>query len=205
MDNSKITFIIPTIGRITLIDTINTLLKQTNSNWKAIIIFDGIEPTLSMDDNRIKIIQSKKLGIGKNSAGMVRNFGITYAETEWVAFLDDDDGVKNTYVETFYDELLFDNDIIIFRMERNRKSILPPPGCSNFSRCLVGISFAVKKYIFEEGTVFKPSAVEDFLFLDSCRSKGYKIMISPYVLYFVKNYNDNKYIDKIFDRVFINT
>lgn len=205
MDDSKITFIIPTIGRITLIDTINTLLKQTNSNWKAIIIFDGIEPTLSMEDNRIKIIQSKKLGIGKNSAGMVRNFGITYAETEWVAFLDDDDGVKNTYVETFYDELLFDNDIIIFRIEGIRKRILPPPDCSNIIRGLVGISFAVKKYIFEEGIVFKPSAIEDFLFLDSCRSKGYKIMISPYVLYFVKNYNDDKYIDKIFDRVFINT
>ena len=56
ISETKLTFIIPTIGRSTLIDSIKTLLNQTNSKWKAIIIFDGIEPTLCIDDERIKII-----------------------------------------------------------------------------------------------------------------------------------------------------
>ena len=155
ISETKITFIIPTIGRSTLIDSIKTLLNQTNSKWKAIIIFDGIEPTLFIDDERIKIIQSKKMGIDGASrttgrAGYVRNFGITYAETEWVAFLDDDDGVKNTYVATFYDEIKYsNNDIIIFRMD-NIDGILPPHGCSSFFLNHVGISFTVKKNIFEQ-------------------------------------------------------
>ena len=137
-------------------------------------------------------------------AGYVRNFGITYAETEWVSFLDDDDGVKNTYVETFYDEIkVRNNDIIIFRMGIKLK-ILPPPDCSNFSMNRVGISFAVKKYIFDKDTCFISSSAEDFVFLDNCRSKGYKIMISPYVLYFVRNYNSDTYTDKTFNRVYIN-
>ena len=214
MDNSenrsetKITFIIPTIGRPTLTNTINTLKNQSNSNWKAIIIFDGIEPNLLIDDERIKIIQTTKLGVAVNSAGMVRNFGINHAETEWVAFLDDDDAVKNTYVETFYNELsIGNNDIIIFRMQDMKNidgDILPLPGCSNFKKCQVGISFAVKKYIFDKGIVFTPSIVEDYLFLNTCRSKGYKIMISPYVLYFVRNYNSDTYPNETFNRVFIN-
>ena len=37
-----ITFIIPTIGRLSLNDTINSLINLENKNWKALIIFDGI-------------------------------------------------------------------------------------------------------------------------------------------------------------------
>ena len=39
----KITFIIPTIGRDTLLNSINSLFNQTIKEWKAIIIFDGIK------------------------------------------------------------------------------------------------------------------------------------------------------------------
>ena len=41
-----ITFIIPTIGRNTLTRTVISLLQQTNKNWKAIIIFDGIKSNI---------------------------------------------------------------------------------------------------------------------------------------------------------------
>jgi hypothetical protein len=45
---------------------------------------------------------------------------------------------------------------------------------------------------------------QDYLFLDNCRSKGYKIMISPHLLYFVRNYNSDNYTSNTFNRVFIN-
>jgi glycosyltransferase involved in cell wall biosynthesis len=74
----KITFIIPTIGRETLKDTLSCLLMQTNPNWRAVVIFDGIESNIDVSDERIEIVEAPKIGIGKNSAGRVRNYGILY-------------------------------------------------------------------------------------------------------------------------------
>ena len=41
-----ITFIIPSIGRPSLQRTINSLMDMKDPDWKAIIVFDGINPTL---------------------------------------------------------------------------------------------------------------------------------------------------------------
>ena len=82
-----ITFIIPTIGRSTLSNTLESLINQTNPNWKAIVIFDGVSSTIKNTDRRISVIESSKLGKTYNSAGVVRNYGITLADTEWVAFV----------------------------------------------------------------------------------------------------------------------
>ena len=199
-----ITFIIPTIGRITLKDTLLSLINQTNSNWKAIVIFDGIKPTINFPDDRIKIIKSPKLGEGVNSAGNVRNYGIKYVTTPWVAFVDDDDSIKNTYVDTFLNEINENVDVIIFRMLSIFDDIyisLPPNDVSNFYEDFVGISFALKKEIFNH-IMFEPSIREDFKLLEKIRENNYKIMISPYLLYFVRNYNH--YYSDIFNRVFIN-
>jgi glycosyltransferase involved in cell wall biosynthesis len=195
----KITFIIPTIGRSTLQQTLQCLLQQTNPFWKAIIVFDGIEPTIQKSDNRITILKHKKLGVA-NYAGAVRNYGILHATTEWVAFVDDDDGIKNTYVATFYQEIKYCSDIIVFRMNFNG-NILPPIQCNNFYKGQVGISFAVKKCLFDNGILFEPSEYEDFYYLDKCRAKKYRILISPYLLYFVRNYNTHSNV--VSNRVFI--
>jgi glycosyltransferase involved in cell wall biosynthesis len=189
-----ITFIIPTIGRSTLSKTLDCLIKQTNPNWKAIVIFDGISSTIQNTDPRIRIIESQKLGQGTNSAGLVRNYGITFADTEWVAFVDDDDGICTRYVEIFIEESAAYNlaDIIIFRMVDDI-GILPALSTDTFRHCQVGISFAVKKKLFDEGHIFIPSGAEDFNYLDQARNKKYNIMISPHVTYFVRNYDKNRY------------
>jgi glycosyltransferase involved in cell wall biosynthesis len=96
----KITFIIPTIGRSTLQQTVQCLLQQTNPAWKAIIVFDGIEPTIQPRDNRIDILTHAKVGVN-NYAGAVRNYGISHATTEWIAFVDDDDGISSNYIDLF--------------------------------------------------------------------------------------------------------
>lgn len=117
---SQITFIIPTIGRETLNATINSILSQTCPKWKAIIVFDGLSPSIEVNDPRFQILQVDKTERHKDhehSAGYVRNYGIKFATTEWVAFIDDDDTIKNTYVETFLSETKqYDIDVIIFRM-----------------------------------------------------------------------------------------
>lgn len=212
MKDRLITFIIPTIGRSTLINSINSLKNQTIKDWRAIIIFDGISCNIDIDidDNRIKVLECEKKGININSAGEVRNYGISFVETKWIAFLDDDDIIETDYIETFYNEinlcndLHIDLDLIIFRMNDNGR-IIPKLKTDNFYLCDVGISFIFKKEIYDEGCKFTPDGAEDFLYLDKIRAFGKRIMISPYVKYYVRT--SDFIIDEnnnIGNRVFIN-
>ena len=84
-------------------------------------------------------------------------------------------------------------DIIIFRMEGCPSFVIPRLSTETFYHCEVGISFAVKKKIFDEGHIFVPSGGEDFYYLDEARNKKYNIMISPYLTYFVRNYDQPEF------------
>ena len=203
--SNLITFIIPSIGRSTLINSVQCLKNQTNPNWKAIIAFDGISPTIENDDPRITIMKTKKLGQGNNSAGLVRNKAIEYATSEWVAFLDDDDSISPDYVETFINEIgTYCPDVLIFRfMFSNNVCIVPhldltrAPGFGE-----VGISFAMKKRVFNDGCIFVSSSCEDYNLIHQIISRNFKVMISPYVKYFARY--DNTVYDNSGTRIFIN-
>ena len=209
---SKLTFIIPTIGRKTLDNTILSLKNQTNPNWNAVIIFDGVKPNNTITDNRLKIIKIEKKGQDINSAGNVRNEGIQNSNTEWVAFVDDDDYLTNNYVETFYNEIeqFPDIDVIIFRMYiLNDNIILPPVDTDNFYINQVGISFTVKVGLLNSTIKFIPSDHEDYNLLNLFRENSYKMMISPFIRYYVNydgNYINNEFTEnkRIGNRVFIN-
>jgi len=49
---SKITFIIPSINRPSIVNSINSLSNQTNPNWECIIVYDGVEG-IKFEDDRI--------------------------------------------------------------------------------------------------------------------------------------------------------
>lgn len=184
--SKSITFIIPTIGRDTLERAIQSIENQTNNEWKIIVVFDGIQSTLKNPNSKTRVLEIEKKGVDKNSAGNVRNHGMKYADTEWVAFLDDDDVISPDFVETFYkeiDEYPYVN-ILIFRMMQN-DVIIPKLKTDNFYEGDVGISFIVNKKILDR-IQFVPSAVEDYNFLNEARKQNFVIMISPYVKYFVK-------------------
>jgi glycosyltransferase involved in cell wall biosynthesis len=189
---NKITFIIPTIGRPTLSKSIQSLINQTNKNWEAIVIFDGIKPNIEVNDERIKVIQIDKKGRDKNSAGLVRNIGIELAKTNWIGYLDDDDYLANDYIDCFYEELNLnpDTDVVIFRMT-HYKTILPELETDNFYLNHVGISFVMKKKIFDNKLIFVPSSSEDYEYLNLMRNNNYKIIISPYIKYFVRGEDIN--------------
>ena len=199
-----ITFIIPTIGRESLLKSIESLIRQTVPLWKAIIIFDGVKNNIgNISDSRITILETEKMGVAINNAGNVRNYGMSFVETEWIAFLDDDDIIADDYLEKFYEEYeSYSNiDVLIFRMNLDGR-IIPKLKTDNFYVCDVGISFIIKKEIFDNGIKFIPDGAEDFMYLDNIRKAGYKMMISPYIKYFVKNSDDIR--DNIGNRVFIN-
>jgi hypothetical protein len=81
--------------------------------------------------------------------------------------------------------------------------ILPTNNSTDFFVNQVGISFAMKKTIFDAGIIFEPSGSEDYELLNKIRQNRYKIMISPYILYFVRSYNQED--NSVLNRVFINT
>jgi len=186
-----VTFIIPTIGRETLSNSFKCLIDQTDPNWKAIVIFDGMSLTIESPDHRIKLITCEKLGDGHNGGGSVRNYGMQFVDTEWIAFLDDDDSISREYVSTLKKEITNYNDIdfILFRMEY-WGHILPHINASNVSQGCCGISFAIRSKIFKGGHKFKNSSSEDFKFLCSSCEFGYKFMLSSHILYFARKYKD---------------
>lgn len=101
-----ITFIIPSINRPTLQRTIDSLLNQTSPNWRAIVVFDGVDG-ITFEDERIIVLRINKTGLEgpKNGqSGLVRNEGIKLVKTDWIGFLDDDDSLDKNYVKTLFEK-----------------------------------------------------------------------------------------------------
>jgi hypothetical protein len=79
-------------------------------------------------------------------------------------------------------------DVIIYRMKSYCGALCPELSTDNFYNNHVGISFAMKKKIFDDGIQFIPAGNEDFIILNRIRAENnYNIMISPYIRYFVRN------------------
>jgi len=202
INNTFITFIIPTIGRNTLINTINSLNNLINQDWKAIIIFDGIKNNFNINNDKITIIESEKKG-EHNKAGYVRNIAFDYiTDSEWIGFVDDDDIISNDYICKLKEEIDLNKsiDVCLFRMAYKNNKILPNNYDKNISKCRVGISFAIKRYI-SKNVLFSNNQYEDYYYLKELEYKNYNIVISPYVCYYI---NTTKYeIYEKFNRIYI--
>jgi glycosyltransferase involved in cell wall biosynthesis len=87
-----ISIVMPTYNRANFIaETINSIQKQTYSNWELIIIDDGStdqtgEVIDDIHDDRIRYYQESHLGMEH-----ARNFGLEKATGEFIAFMDSDD------------------------------------------------------------------------------------------------------------------
>jgi hypothetical protein len=207
-----ITFIIPTIGRDSLLETIDSLINLHDSDWNAIIIFDGIKNKFThknIYDNKIKIIEIEKTGneLMKNSAGCVRNIGIEMAQSFWIGFVDDDDTLSKNYICYLKNELMYVNndiDAIIFRMMYKNGAVLPSKFDRNIIRNKVGISFAIKKDLSCKYK-FDNNPFEDYFFLKNIQNNGHKILISSYVAYYVRcSEDEEKDQNNLFPKILIN-
>ena len=75
----------------TIIDTVNSVLKQTFLDWELIVINDGstdktLELLLAVNDARLKVYSYPNGGLS-----IARNRGINLAKGEYISFLDADD------------------------------------------------------------------------------------------------------------------
>ena len=163
--NKKITFIIPSLNRLTIIRTIRSLLRQTSNNWKCIVLYDGVDG-MKFDDSRITTIKINKTGLvgpANGQSGLVRNVGINMVDTEWIGFLDDDDTVHPNYVKTLFDNYS-DKDFVVWRMKYPNGLVIPPINDDELRFGGVGISFCYKNKF--DGLLFDNNRDgEDFDFL----------------------------------------
>lgn len=195
------TFIIPTIGRDTLGRSISSLKNQNLDNWKALVLFDGVKPTIESEPNIEVIHLNEKLGAvipGANGqAGRVRNYGMKLVDTKWISFLDDDDYVTHAYTALLekIDEESPDADLIIFRMYNSSfNTIVPPPGLNKLVENNFGISFSVKSdFVKKKVCYFHNSNTEDFGFLTTAQSIGAKLVLAPWITYMVGKPYSGKY------------
>ena len=91
-----VSIIIPLYNRIALFpETVASVLKQTYTDWEAVIIDDGSTDgsyeyalQLSAEDNRFKVIKNVA---DKKGASSARNTGLQIASNKYIIFLDSDD------------------------------------------------------------------------------------------------------------------
>lgn len=185
--NPIITFIIPSVNRKTLTNSVNSILNQTNPNWKCIIIYDGVDG-VTFNDERISTTKINKLGVVgavHGQSGLVRNKGIEMVDTEWIGFLDDDDTIHPDYVKTLSEKYL-DYDFVVWRMIDFDGVILPSLQNNDLIFSNVGISFCYKNKF--NGLLFDNNRDgEDFDFLMKLKSLSDKWIITPEVYYNVRH------------------
>lgn len=109
-----ISIITPTYNRAHLLPRmINSVLAQTYSDWELLIMDDGSQDDTktvvnSFEDPRIKYFSSNNSG-----AGDKRNKGVEKARGEYIIFLDSDDEVKETWLETMAQPLQEHANVIV--------------------------------------------------------------------------------------------
>lgn len=199
MKNKKlVTFVIPSVARKTLIASINSLYEQKSDNWQAIVGFDGllkeeIELDLPKDEDRIKYLFLEKTGELKNKnakhskAGFARNKIIKNVETEWTAFLDDDDTISEDYVSILEEQIQQnESTCYVFQMKAIDGNVMPFTGSKRIIIGQVGISFCVKtSFLKENNILFNNSQSEDYEMLKNIASNGGKIKLIEHVGYIV--------------------
>ena len=85
-------------------EAIESVLNQSFLNWELVITNDGssdhTEELVSkyLDDNRIKVFTTEQSG----SAKIARDYAILHSIGKYIVFLDSDDYLDKTYLETIF-------------------------------------------------------------------------------------------------------
>ena len=159
--NIKISVVIPTSDRgLLLKKAVESVLNQTVMPKKIIIVDNGRQPVgFSFDDSIVEIIRTvPRLGSGKP-----RNIGAEHCDTQYIAFLDDDDWWETDYIEHTMNRFLKSNaDVVVGQLRHHEmngdvwlgKSF---PSSAELQRQIFytnpgfqGSNIAVKKDVFTE-------------------------------------------------------
>ena len=183
----SLTFITATIGRDTLQRTVDSVKAVTGA--KHIIVGDqGYDPS-EFDEGKRCI--AFPMDPAPHHESVCRNYAIQIADTNWVAFVDDDDTVSPYYLHCLEmmisrnrsaDAVMFRQTCPVNRYSANPQMIVIP----NEREILwgnVGVSYAVRTSVAQQFP-FKRSRHEDLLNLVAMEAAGMNIAWSNDIVYF---------------------
>lgn len=185
--DATLTFIVPTIGRDTLPRALESLYAMhVPDRWIAYVVFDGLEPTHVSSDPRVYTVPLQERHGAAGCAGHVRNLAMDHVHTPWMAFLDDDDCVRPRYILQWMEELRRTPsvDVVVFRMQMPDGRILPPKDSVRLEEGKVGISFAMRTAT--RARFPTQGLVEDYQLLRELNEHGWRMVLSPAVVYDVR-------------------
>jgi len=161
---SKISIILPSYNSSNTISaSINSILNQTYTNWKLIIVDDGSDEITK--NILLKYKKNKKIKIfflkRNKGAAYCRNLAIKKSKSYYIAFIDSDDlwqknklnlqinfMQKNSYFFTYTNYKTFKSDSL------KKKTILTP-GKFNFNAFVKNTSIATSTMIVKRSTADK--------------------------------------------------
>lgn len=116
-DKPKISIIIPVYNiEKYLSECIDSILNQTYSDFEIILVNDGSTDKSGAICDRYAGKYSNIKVYHKNNGGVssARNFGVRKSKGEWVCYIDGDDWVHSTYLESLISNALSKNADIVF-------------------------------------------------------------------------------------------
>lgn len=84
--------ILPTIGRLSVFQAIESILHQEFQDWRLIIVCDGITGLdRAIGDSRVTVVGNGIKPQHSDFGAWARNLGIVAGDRPWIAYIDDDD------------------------------------------------------------------------------------------------------------------
>ena len=115
---AKISVITPTYNRSDLlVDAIKSVQAQSYDNWEMLVVGDHCtddteKVVTQFNDPRVKFFNLEKHAGGYGGAS--RNFGISVAEGDWLAYLDDDNRYKPGHLSAMYTTAMEKEALLVY-------------------------------------------------------------------------------------------
>lgn len=163
---SRVTVIIPTINRSSLVDALDSVIGQSFQGYEVIIVDDSKEQSVRYDSYRV-IRTGGLAGVSR-----ARNLGISLVGTEFTALLDDDDYWHSEYLQKQLenvDHLGIDFGITGAMVNGRRRPNIPLRVGADPFELLYGKSHILRSsaYLPTSAYLFKTQIIENVQFDES--------------------------------------
>lgn len=124
---------------------VDSILNQTYQNLEVILVDDGSQDTsldiceaYAKEDNRVRVYHNENHGVS-----YTRNYGLEYAEGDYVVFVDADDWIEPDYVSTLLDDLIRKDTMVAMCNYQMEYDCSEPKILRRFSNSVIGIEEAL--------------------------------------------------------------